>query len=117
MKRLKEYRKSKGIKQEELANHLKISRSAYSHYETGTRKMDPETLTKICMYLDISADYLLGHIDEPMKIHEMQFIRDLENGETDQELLEKYIFELGDEDLTKEEMKKMLKIVRALSED
>lgn len=58
--RLVNLRKKKGETQEQTAKNLGLTRSAYSQYEIGTRKPDPETLVKIAEYFDESTDYLLG---------------------------------------------------------
>lgn len=58
--RLVRLRKKKGETQEQTASNLGLTRSAYSQYELGTRKPDPDTLVKIANYFDKSTDYLLG---------------------------------------------------------
>ncbi|MBO8168170.1 MAG: helix-turn-helix transcriptional regulator [Thermoanaerobacteraceae bacterium] len=58
-------RQEKGLTQNELAERLKISRSALSLYELGKRQPDYETLQKIAKYFDVTTDYLLGLTDNP----------------------------------------------------
>lgn len=57
---LKEIRISKNLSQENMANMLNISRSAYTKYETGDSSPNVQTIKEICEILKISADYLLG---------------------------------------------------------
>lgn len=57
--RLKKARKAKGISQKELALQLHISQQAYAKYETGKTSPNPETLARICLILEVSADTLL----------------------------------------------------------
>lgn len=57
---LKLLRTSKGITQNELATHLKISRSTIGMYESGSREPDFETLELIADYFNVDIDYLLG---------------------------------------------------------
>lgn len=62
--KLKELRKEKQITQKELANILEVSTTCYAGYEQGYREPDFKTLKKICLFFDVSADYLLGLEDE-----------------------------------------------------
>lgn len=55
-----ETRKDKDISQKEIANLLNITQQQYSLYETGKRKLPAAMLAKICIKLDVSADYILG---------------------------------------------------------
>ncbi|WP_459195802.1 helix-turn-helix domain-containing protein [Wukongibacter baidiensis] len=59
-KRLRELRKEKKLTQNDVANKLGISQSAYNHYEKGIRIPDAITLKKLADILDVSTDYLLG---------------------------------------------------------
>lgn len=58
--RIQETRKDKDIGQKEIADYLNITQQQYSLYETGKRKLPTELLPKICLYLQTSADYILG---------------------------------------------------------
>lgn len=58
--RLKETRKNKNIGQKEMANILGITQQQYSLYENGIRKLPAEMIPKICLKLNVSADYILG---------------------------------------------------------
>ena len=64
--RLKSLRKNKRVNQENLAKAINVQKSAISHYETG--KNDPNDMVKIKLakYFNISLDYLIGVIDEPV---------------------------------------------------
>lgn len=63
--RLGEARKQKGLKQREMAKHLKIGVRSYQNYEGGQRRPDYETLVAIADLLDVTTDYLLGRTDAP----------------------------------------------------
>lgn len=58
--KLKQLRKDKGKTLKEIAEEIGISVSAYSNYEQGIRQPSYEILKKICIYYEVSADYLLG---------------------------------------------------------
>lgn len=58
--RLRELRLRRKISQEEVARHIGITRSAYSHYEINNRQPVYETLIKVAAYFDVSLDYIIG---------------------------------------------------------
>ncbi|MBO8462447.1 MAG: helix-turn-helix domain-containing protein [Firmicutes bacterium] len=66
MIQLKEIRKELGITQKQLAQELSISIPQISRYEAGDTAMTPETIIKICNYLGVTADQLLGHHPIPI---------------------------------------------------
>ena len=49
-----------GITQEQLAEKVGISTSFMGHIERGTRTLSVDTLFKLCVALNVSADYLMG---------------------------------------------------------
>lgn len=59
-KRLTFLRKELELTQEELSKKLNISRSAYSHYESGTHEPSLELLQIFADFYDVSTDFLLG---------------------------------------------------------
>ena len=59
-KKLRELRKEKGVSQEQVANELGISTSAYSNYEQGIREPSIDMLIKLCKYYNVTSDYLIG---------------------------------------------------------
>jgi transcriptional regulator with XRE-family HTH domain len=61
--KLSELRKRRGLGQADLAEYLKITRQAYSSYETAKREMDFESLCKIADFYNVTTDYLLGRYD------------------------------------------------------
>ncbi|RUS46280.1 helix-turn-helix domain-containing protein [Cohnella sp. AR92] len=58
--RLRELRLKRNVSQEEVARHIGITRSAYSHYEINNRQPIYETLIKLAAYFDVSLDYIIG---------------------------------------------------------
>ena len=63
MMRLKKLRQERGLSQEKIANHLGITRQAYSNYENGRREPDFTTVNILADFYDVSVDYLIGHDD------------------------------------------------------
>lgn len=58
--RLRELRLARNLSQEEVARHIGITRSAYSHYEINNRQPVYETLIKLAAFFDVSLDYIIG---------------------------------------------------------
>lgn len=63
--RLKDLRIENGYKQEEMANKLNITTSAYGYYEQGRNEPSLEMVKNISTKFGVSTDYLLGSIDTP----------------------------------------------------
>ena len=64
-KRLKEFRKEHNLTQQQIAAFLHIDQPTWSIYENGKNLIGTPFLYMICNKYKISADYLLGRIDEP----------------------------------------------------
>lgn len=58
--RLTELRKSKKLTQLQMAERVPVSRTGYSSWEQGKSKPDLGDLFKLCVFFNVSADYLLG---------------------------------------------------------
>lgn len=58
--RIKELRLDKKISQKQLSKELGLSEKTISHYESGYSEPSLDTLMKICIYFNTTADYLLG---------------------------------------------------------
>ena len=62
-KRLKEWRKKNKITQDKLAKTLNTNKSVICNYEKGRYLIATPFLYQICHQYGVSADYLLGRID------------------------------------------------------
>lgn len=65
-------RKERGLTQGQFAREIGTSRSSVASWENGTRKPDMIQLSTIAEYYNVSADYLLGFVNEKdkrMKMH------------------------------------------------
>ena len=65
MIRIKELRKARDWKQDDLARELQVGRQTVGNYETGFRSPDVDTILRLCEIFGCSADYLLGRSDLP----------------------------------------------------
>lgn len=52
-------RESKNITQKEMAEHLGIKQQQYARYEKGINVMPITYLKDICLFLGVSADYIV----------------------------------------------------------
>ena len=64
LKRLKDLRKNHNLKQQKLADVLKITRQQYSLYEVGTREIPVHHLKTLAQFYNISTDYILEITNE-----------------------------------------------------
>ena len=55
-------RKARGWSQEELAEHIGVTRQAVSRWESGSAKPDADKIISICDLFGVSADYLLRDV-------------------------------------------------------
>ena len=63
--RVKKLRKDRKEQQIELADAIGVKQSTISDIENGRRTTSMDKLAAICRHYNVSADYLLGLIDEP----------------------------------------------------
>lgn len=62
--KLKEIRKNKGFTQKNIYTILRVSPNCYASWEQGRTQPDIESIKKLCVIFEISADYLLGLEDD-----------------------------------------------------
>lgn len=58
--RLKSLRQEKNMLQQDLAEHLKVSKSTISGWEVGRNQPDYDTLIELSFFFGVSVDYLIG---------------------------------------------------------
>ncbi|MCM1285419.1 MAG: helix-turn-helix domain-containing protein [Acetobacter sp.] len=62
--RLEDLRKDHDLTQEQVAKSLGLKREQYRRYETGINEIKAGFIEKICLFYNVSADYLLGFTNE-----------------------------------------------------
>ena len=62
-RRIRELREDKDMTQQQMADMLNCSQTAYSKYELGQRDIPTKVLIKLAKFHKVSVDYLL-EIDE-----------------------------------------------------
>lgn len=63
--RLHEMREDRDFTQQQVADYLKVSRSAYKNYELGIRSIPVEILIELALLYQTSVDYLIGLTNRP----------------------------------------------------
>lgn len=68
IQRLRDLREDKDLNQKRIAEILNITQQQYSLYEKGQRKLPIDLLKKLCIFYNVSADYILGftNIKKPL---------------------------------------------------
>ena len=64
--RLRAARELRELSQGRLADRAKLQASAVSHFETGARKPSFNNLRKLADALEVTTDYLLGRVSDPV---------------------------------------------------
>lgn len=58
--RIKNLRTDADLSQKQVADLLKTSQSYYAKYENGHRPLPIDRLRELCLYYNVSADFILG---------------------------------------------------------
>ena len=71
--RLKKARKLSGFTQGEVGKELVLTQSRLSHYESGKREPDIETITQLADFYGVTTDWLIGKGERPKKSQESKW--------------------------------------------
>ena len=63
--RLKEFRESQGLTQEEFGRSIGLAKSTYNNYELGIRDPKSDFWIAIATKYNVTIDYLMGFSDSP----------------------------------------------------
>lgn len=63
-RRLREIREDRDLSQAEAGKVIHKSQQGYSHIENGRAELKIEDLVTLCRFYKISADYIVGLVDE-----------------------------------------------------
>ena len=69
--RLRELRKSRNLRQIDLAAEFGVAQTTIANYEQHSRFPDEKTLRRIAGYFDVSLDFLLGRTDIDLPVGEL----------------------------------------------
>ena len=94
-RRLKGIRKIRKMTQQELAEKSGIPSTSIAHIEAGSRKPSLENFYKLVVVLNISADYLLGCIDQPAHSGSDPITKSIQAlPESERQMIEKFLLSL-----------------------
>lgn len=62
-RRLRQQRKERNLRQEDIAAELGLSTNGYQRYELGEREPVASVLKNMADFFNVSADFLLGRSD------------------------------------------------------
>ena len=65
IRRLRDLREDHDMKQQDIADYLKIQQTVYSRYERGFQTIPLEHLCALADLYRVSVDYILGRTDNP----------------------------------------------------
>lgn len=108
--KLKFLRERNGLTQEQLANKFNLLKSSISMYENNIRLPNVEVIKDFANYFNVSIDYLLDN-EEKNKIDD-----EIKEQEALKRALQKSGFMENNEDLTNEELERVMKFVNANKE-
>ena len=63
--RLREIREDRDLSQADVGRVINKSQQGYSHIENGRAELKIDDLKVLCDYYQLSADYLIGRVDDP----------------------------------------------------
>lgn len=63
-KRIRDLREDADLNQTKVAQHLGMSQTGYSKYETGENDIPTAILIKLAKFYNTSIDYILGETDQ-----------------------------------------------------
>ncbi len=58
--RVRDLREDKDLTQEDMANNLNTYLTQYRRWETGETEIPTHIIKELCIFYNVSADYLLG---------------------------------------------------------
>ena len=70
MYRIRDLREDRDLSQAEIAKVIKTTQQQYSKIELGKADISGEKLILLAQYYNVSADYLLGLIKEPLPLRQ-----------------------------------------------
>ena len=62
--RIRLLRAEKGVGQNQLAQDIQVSNASISYWENAKQEPSAQAIYKLARYFDVSADYLLGIIND-----------------------------------------------------
>lgn len=66
--RIRAVREDRDLTQKQIGEILQKSQQGYNHIEDGRAELKIDDLVRLCLYYNLSADYLIGLTDKEKKL-------------------------------------------------
>lgn len=66
--RIKDLREDRDLRQTDVAKILNKSQQGYAHLENNKARFTVEDIIKLCIFYNVSADYILGFTNEKKQL-------------------------------------------------
>ena len=63
--KLRELRKKKRLRQQDIAEYMSVAKSTYHYWESGKIEISNDNLFRLADFFEVTIDYLLGKSDNP----------------------------------------------------
>lgn len=90
MKRLRDLREDRDLRQADISAATGIDQRTLSNYETGKTRPDSESLIRLADFFDVSIDYLVGRTEESIAKNE-DVVRELDEIQKRLDHIKKYL--------------------------
>lgn len=70
--KFKNLRIDRDLKQEDIAKICNVSDATVGHWETGRRDMKIDSIIKLCIFYDVSPEYIFGFTNEMKKLQKKE---------------------------------------------
>lgn len=58
---IRDLREDKDLKQKDVADYLKMSRTTYNHYELGHTALNEDIIVKLSKFYDVTPNFILNY--------------------------------------------------------
>lgn len=73
--KFKNLRIDRDLKQEDIAKICNVSDATVGHWETGRRDMKIDSIIKLCIFYDVSPEYIFDFVKEPTPLPKSKEVR------------------------------------------
>ena len=110
--KLKNLRKNRGLSQEEMADHLSISQSAYARMESGANHSWACHIVKICKFFKIEPKELLEDKNLNTELDQNEKLSNDILAQLSQKIMEQYAERIKELKKTIKDLKKIIRELR-----
>lgn len=71
---IRDLREDRDLKQKDIADYLKMSRTTYNHYELGHTVLNEDIIVKLSKFYDVTPNFILNY-DSKNKINDISLLK------------------------------------------